>query len=102
MEKEYGTKTCIVCGKEFVLSKTSHYIASGVSATIFNFDKESLLYDAFDCPLCGCQNIVQSRKKAFTQLISVNDLDSSEHPDEVVFADKSHVVESETKIQNEE
>ena len=58
---------CKVCGCKFNPVKQSHYIArdnkkaSSLIAT-FSSDAESTLYDAFDCPQCGCQIVAQQRK----------------------------------------
>lgn len=62
---------CKVCGKDFELKLDNHYIARdeeiercGIVGIVGNnTDKESKLYDTFDCPFCGCQNIVQERKR---------------------------------------
>ena len=45
-----------------------HYVArdgekKGVIAA-FSVQEEAPQYDAFDCPHCGCQNIMQGRKLA--------------------------------------
>lgn len=61
-----GKTTCKVCGKDFPLTAEEHYIAQdpkkiGMLANLANTDK-AMEYDAFDCPHCGCQNIVQERK----------------------------------------
>lgn len=61
-----GMTTCKVCGREFPLMAEEHYVAQdpqrvGVLANLTNTDK-AIEYDAFNCPHCGCQNIVQTRK----------------------------------------
>lgn len=61
-----GMTTCKVCGREFPLMIEEHYIARdplrvGVLANLTNTDKAAE-YDAFDCPYCGCQNVMQVRK----------------------------------------
>lgn len=59
---------CSICGKVFGLYKKNHYISIdddtiGVS-TIMR--KEQVpIYDTFDCPFCGCQNIVSRRKRTY-------------------------------------
>ena len=62
---------CKVCGCEFVPVIGKHYIArdngeSGVSTILKNV--EGNLYDTFDCPDCGCQIIVQERKRTFADV----------------------------------
>lgn len=61
-----GMTTCKVCGKEFPLMAEDHYIVQdprkiGTIANLVNTDK-AIEYDAFDCPHCGCQNVMQTRK----------------------------------------
>ena len=61
-----GMTTCKVCGRDFPLMAEEHYVArdgekKGVIAA-FSVQEEGVQYDAFDCPHCGCQNIMQGRK----------------------------------------
>lgn len=61
-----GATICKVCGRDFPLMAEEHYITQdpqkiGVLANLANTDK-AMEYDAFDCPHCGCQNIMQTRK----------------------------------------
>lgn len=57
---------CNICGCEFTPIAEEHYTArdNGVTgiATVIR-DGEVKLYDAFDCPVCGCQVIAQERKR---------------------------------------
>lgn len=60
---------CKVCGCEFNAITERHYIArdngkSGL-AVAFGSEPEERLHDAFDCPACGCQIIVQERKRDY-------------------------------------
>ena len=60
---------CKICDCEFVPEKKEHYIArtdgkTGVVA-VFQSNDETGLFDAFDCPQCGCQVIAQERKRAY-------------------------------------
>ena len=71
---------CKVCGKEFELKVDNHYIArdeavirTGISS-IIGLDNEGKLYDTFDCPVCGCQNIMQERKRIFVTKEDVDEL----------------------------
>lgn len=57
---------CKICGSTFPAVRQNHYVSrdngeSGLN-TLFRAS-ESPLYDTFDCPMCGCQVIVQSRKR---------------------------------------
>lgn len=69
---------CNVCGCEFVPQVKEHYIArtdgkTGVVA-VFQSNDETGLFDAFDCPQCGCQVIAQERKRAYI-VSHVDDVD---------------------------
>lgn len=49
---------CGICGKEFELKKENKYIVQNVSLTgMLNRN----YHEAFDCPYCGCQNVVNER-----------------------------------------
>ena len=74
---------CKVCGTNFELKVDNHYIArdgmvirTGISSLVGSSNEESKLYDTFDCPVCGCQNVVQERKRIATSRLY--------HTDEVV------------------
>ncbi len=57
---------CDICGCEFNALIEKHYISrddgkTGLSALAGC--NETVTYDAFDCPQCGCQHIAQVRKR---------------------------------------
>lgn len=61
---------CNVCGHEFDATIENHYIARnngyvGITAGLGSYEEETL-YDAFDCPKCGCQHITQERKRSYS------------------------------------
>lgn len=59
---------CKVCGKEFESIIEKHYVArnESISGAVTAISKsEEKLFDAFDCPYCGCQIIIQERKREF-------------------------------------
>ena len=61
-----GMTTCKVCERDFPLIVEDHYVAQdpqkvGAIANLINVDR-AFEFDAFDCPHCGCQNIMQNRK----------------------------------------
>lgn len=63
---EYGKITCGVCKKEFDLMHERRYTAreeGRIGVASISGGLEPLLFDAFDCPFCGCQNIVGNRKR---------------------------------------
>lgn len=59
-----GMYTCDVCGRDFPLIAEERYTVRGAEktglASAFS-GEESDLYDAFDCPHCGCQNVMNLR-----------------------------------------
>ena len=71
-----GAKTCHVCKRSFPLIFERHYVVrdvttSGLVATFGN--SEPHLHDAFDCPHCGCQNIVGNRLREYDPDAQQND-----------------------------
>lgn len=67
-----GFTKCKICGVEFALIAINHYVArdfgkTGGLVASLGGETEGMLYDAFDCPHCGCQNIIQERKRIFLQ-----------------------------------
>lgn len=64
-----GLRTCSVCGRDFPLIAEKAYAArdaeQGSLAAIVG-DMESWWYDVIDCPHCGCQNVLQERKRPLT------------------------------------
>ena len=62
MEKKVpGMRTCSVCGRDFPLIEEENYIVRengerGLKAALAS--EEEKMYHAFDCPHCGCQNVV--------------------------------------------
>lgn len=65
--KVKGMAACEVCGRGFPLIAEEVYVArdverSGIAAVVVG-EVESAWYDAIDCPHCGCQNVLQERKR---------------------------------------
>lgn len=57
---------CKICGCLFPATIEKHYVSreetkTGLSTVYENNEVKE--YDTFDCPKCGCQNIVQERKR---------------------------------------
>ena len=75
---------CKICECEFVPEKKAHYIARTDGKTgavsMFQSNDETGLFDAFDCPQCGCQVIAQERKR--TLYIGENVKTDEEEPEE--------------------
>ena len=58
---------CKICDCEFVPEKKEHYISRDeVKIGLSNLagGMEEKIYDTFDCPQCGCQNIMGERKRS--------------------------------------
>ena len=64
-----GMYTCKVCGRDFALMEEEHYITKSPRKTGLASiaGGEEHLHDAFDCPHCGCQNIVGEREAAYCE-----------------------------------
>lgn len=58
---------CKICECEFAPEKKDHYVSrEEVKVGLSNLagGMEEKLYDTFDCPQCGCQNVVGNRKRS--------------------------------------
>lgn len=66
VDKIKGMYTCGVCGRDFPLIAEERYTVRGTErsgiAVAFSLE-EADRYDAFDCPHCGCQNVVSPRMR---------------------------------------
>lgn len=72
---------CKICGCEFNPIIERHYVSrdegkSGVMA-VFASHPEEKLYDTFDCPECGCQAVVQERKRKYVDIPLVDEEEES-------------------------
>lgn len=56
-------KKCRVCGKLFALKKESKYEinAGGALNAFHSLLSTQTVLECFDCPKCGCQNVVNER-----------------------------------------
>lgn len=63
---------CKICGVNFVLDKSSKYVVMD-DYVPFSFS-ERKMFEAFDCPVCGCQNIVNERKRSVNEREEGNEL----------------------------
>ena len=61
---------CKICGTKFNAIVERHYIArdNGKTGLV-----AARLYDAFDCPACGCQIIAKERKRSYIPYIPDED-----------------------------
>ena len=53
---------CKVCKRRFVANKNDKYLAQRVRSITDAIMTAPVTYEAFDCPRCGCQNIVNIRE----------------------------------------
>lgn len=75
---------CKVCGAELTLTKRNCYISrdevkTGLSTIAGGL--EETIYDTFDCQECGCQNIMQERKRHWyppTNIVTDNEEEMEE------------------------
>jgi hypothetical protein len=58
---------CKVCGHEFELKKENRYLSTWQNPIFGSFT----LHECFDCPICGCQNIVSQREPSYTDIDSL-------------------------------
>ena len=75
---------CKICGKEFEANLDRHYVARDngkTGALIALSNNEEKLYDAFDCPACGCQVVAQERKRDFIEEVEVIEEEEVEEED---------------------
>ena len=52
---------CKICNKEFELLKENRYMVTNGNLKEISKNGLSCVFEAFDCPYCGCQNIVGNR-----------------------------------------
>lgn len=63
---------CSVCGYRFIPTADERYTVTtpkptGIAAFSGNSSPSPTLRDAFDCPVCGCQKVVQVRLDVYTE-----------------------------------
>ena len=56
---------CKVCKRRFTASKDNKYLAQKVRSINDAIMTAPTTYEAFDCPKCGCQNIVNVREPEY-------------------------------------
>nr|DAF84113.1 MAG TPA: LysW biosynthesis protein LysW [Caudoviricetes sp.] len=66
---------CKICGKRFKLMKENRYLATEKIAAFGTLTKLPKVFEAFDCPHCGCQNIVNTREGEATKSEVENETD---------------------------
>jgi transcription elongation factor Elf1 len=68
-------RKCNVCGRRFRLRAKNRYEVVKRPVGLNCLTQETVYFNAFDCPHCGCQNIVGVIEK-------VNRIDNEEQPQE--------------------
>lgn len=88
-----GMTTCKVCGRDFALIAEEHYIAKdpqkgGFAASITG--EAVYMYDAFNCPHCGCQYIAQPRKASaeLDDIVAIREAEEHDGCVDCVYQDK--------------
>ena len=64
---------CKVCKKLFIPKKENKYTVTKVPVGLAALTAPAIVYEAFDCPRCGCQNIVNQREVNSNEIISTSD-----------------------------
>ena len=53
---------CKVCKRRFVANKNDKYLVQRARSIVDAITTAPVTYEAFDCPKCGCRNIVNVRE----------------------------------------
>jgi transcription elongation factor Elf1 len=53
---------CKVCGKHFSAKKENKYEVTIIPVGLSALTEQVKTYECFDCPKCGCQNIVNIKE----------------------------------------
>lgn len=80
-----GIATCEICLKDFNLDAKERYTIrkndkSGISALASHEEPE--LFDAIDCPHCGCQKVLQPRLRPDTSGIIFREMEEEDTDNE--------------------
>ena len=63
---------CKVCGKKLKVTKDRRYEVERKPAGLRCLVENSVIFEAFDCAYCGCQNVVGVRE---ARLNAINEID---------------------------
>lgn len=55
-------RKCNACGRRFKLQKENKYLVKKIPTLAECFTDRVTVFECFDCPKCGCQNIVNIRE----------------------------------------
>lgn len=70
---------CKVCKKFFIPRKENKYTIVKAPVGLSALTEQTKIYEAFDCPRCGCQNIVNVREGITNELIPTSDRSTREN-----------------------
>ena len=59
--------TCKVCGNKFTPFKSKRYEVVIPTTSFGIYSGQPMIGEAFDCPMCGCQHIVNHRYKTVAE-----------------------------------
>lgn len=68
-----GRMICNICNKEFELKKENRYLVYKQDLSII---VNRNLLEAFDCPFCGCQNVVNERYEDIEHLKEIEEMEA--------------------------
>lgn len=71
-------KRCEICGKRFRLLAKNRYEIAKRPVGLECLTKGTVYFNAFDCPHCGCQNIVGVVEKDVVNKEEVEQLEADE------------------------
>ena len=60
--KNYKKIKCRVCGHKFQAEKKNLYFATKNQGVVDALSKGQTIIECFDCPMCGCQQMVGVRE----------------------------------------
>ena len=53
---------CKICGRRFRLKSENRYEVVKAPVGLLSLAKDTEIFECFDCPHCGCQNIVNVKE----------------------------------------
>lgn len=61
-------KRCKVCNRFFKLKAENKYLVVNAPVGLKVLTEKTTVFEAFDCPWCGCQNVVGVREPRFDEV----------------------------------
>ena len=69
---------CKVCGKKFKLTADKRYEVVKRPVGFSCLTTAPVTYEAFDCPHCGCQNVVNVREENYNTFTSTDEAEDED------------------------